>query len=85
MAGIAVPEGTTTLTGAALSHLLDSVPPGSLSVEVDIDLDADLDLGAVVASDLDGASHLDGIGSPQEREIELRRAAQKAESRANRP
>lgn len=64
MAGIAVLEGTTTLLGAGLSHLLDSVLPDSLSVEADFDLDADLDMDADVDLDFNGAPHLDGIGSP---------------------
>ncbi len=64
MAGIAVLEGTTTLLGAGLSHLLDSVLPDSLSVEADIDLDADLDMDADIDLDIDGGPELDGIGSP---------------------
>lgn len=58
MLAIAVMEGVSTMIGAGLSDLIDSVLP---EMDVDLDLDADMDVDADLYVDLNSNLHAPGI------------------------
>jgi hypothetical protein len=60
MLAIAVMEGVSTMIGAGLSDLIDSVLP-EMDVDLDVDLDADMDVDTDLDVDLNSDLHAPGI------------------------